>query len=203
MEGKSNMKIALFGKMRSGKDTVGQILTTEHGFKRFGFGDGIREIIEQYFPEAGAGGKPRKHYQHIGQELRELNPDVWINYLLRNVESCKLSNSICQTSSALKSGDWSRKPFNVVVTDGRQFNEATKLKEKGFLIVRVTTPEELRIERMKALGDVFTLEQLHHETELNVDLIQPDVELINDGSLQDLMVKVQQMLQDYRGYNLC
>ena len=46
------MKVALFGKMRSGKDTVGKILIDEYHFKRFAFGDGIGEIIEKYFPEA-------------------------------------------------------------------------------------------------------------------------------------------------------
>ena len=53
------MKIALFGKIRSGKDTVGKILIEEYGFNRFAFGDGIGEIIQKYFPEAWEGGKPR------------------------------------------------------------------------------------------------------------------------------------------------
>lgn len=182
------MKIALFGKIRSGKDTVGKILIDEHNFKRFAFGDGIGEIIEKYFPEAWAGGKPRKHYQFIGQQLRVLNPDVWIDYLLRKEQRFQ--------ELYRKSED---DELHVVVTDGRQLNEAERLKEEGFLIVRVTCPEEIRIERMMALGDVFKPEDLQHETELNVDRITPDIEIINDGTLVDLYIKVQQMIQDQRG----
>ena len=95
-------KVALFGKIRSGKDTVGKILIEEYGFQRVAFGDGIGEIIEKYFPEALEGGKPRKHYQHIGQQLRVLNQDVWINYLLKKVEKEELlqefNEDICFTT---------------------------------------------------------------------------------------------------------
>lgn len=178
------LKIALFGKIRGGKDTVGEILIKEHGFQRFAFGDGIGEIIQNYFPEAWAGGKPRKHYQHIGQELRKLNENVWINYLLRKVSYyAEDYEGLCG------------EPANIVITDGRQLNEALKMKEEGFLIVKVTCPEEIRIERMKALGDVFTSESLAHETELQVDLITPDVEIVNDGSIEDLKSKVKKMLR--------
>ena len=181
------MKVALFGKMRSGKDTVGKILIDEYHFKRFAFGDGIGEIIEKYFPEALAGGKPRKHYQHIGQELRVLNPDVWVNYLISNIKEFEL---VCKVFNM---------PEKVVITDGRQFNEAEKLREEGFLIIKVTTPEELRFKRMKELGDVFSPEQLNHETELQVDMIQADIEIINDGSLDDLRSKVQKIVTEYKG----
>lgn len=179
------MKVALFGKIRSGKDTVGKILIKEYGFQRFAFGDGIGEIIDKYFPEARVYGKPRKHYQHIGQKLRELNPNVWINYLLQTVWESGRASRV--------SGD----EFNVVITDGRQLNEAEKMKKEGYLIIKVTTPDELRVERMKALGDIFEPEDLQHETELQVDLIQPDVEIINDGSLEDLKDRVQAVLRAY------
>lgn len=184
------MKIALFGKIRSGKDTVGKILIDEYGFNRFAFGDGIGKIIKEYFPEAWAGGKPRKHYQYIGQQLRVLNEDIWINNLLRNVERADLIQNGLHISGRKKS-------FNVVVTDGRQLNEAKRLKEEGYLIVKVTTPDEIRIERMKALGDVFSPEDLQHETELQVDLIKPDVEIINDGTLMGLKYVVNRIVSEY------
>ena len=178
------MKIALFGKIRSGKDTVGKILIEEYGFNRFAFGDGIGEIIQKYFPEAWEGGKPRKHYQHIGQQLRVLNSDVWINYLLTKVKEGELNS--CQT--------WEQ--FNVVVTDGRQVNEAEKLRKEGYLIVRVTTDSAIRLARMKALGDVFNREDLLHETELNVDLIEPDVEIFNNGTYEELKDTIQKLIKD-------
>ena len=167
------MKIALFGKIRSGKDTVGKILIDEYGFNRVAFGDGIGEIITKYFPEAWEGGKPRRHYQFIGQQLRVLNEDVWINYLLKKAEVIE---------------------GNIVVTDGRQLNEAKRLKEEGYLIVRVTTNSDIRLARMKALGDVFNAEDLEHETELNVDLISTDVEIFNNGTLEELKDNIQNLV---------
>lgn len=181
------LNIALFGKIRSGKDSVGKILIEEHNFKRFAFGDGIGEIISKYFPEDWAGGKPRKHYQHVGQELRRLDENVWVNYLTRNVWESGRQYRI------------DGKEFNVVVTDGRQLNEAVKLKEEGFTIIKVTCPEEIRVARMKKLGDIFTPEQLNHETELQVDLIEPDIELINDGTIEELHNKVQKIITELRG----
>lgn len=181
------MKIALFGKIRSGKDTVGKILIKEHGFKRFAFGDGIGRIIEEYFPEAFADGKPRKYYQFIGQQLRVLNPDVWVNYLLSEVNQAETYN-----------WDVHGNGLNIVVTDGRQLNEAERLKKEGYLIIKVICPEDIRIKRMEALGDVYSPEDLQHETELQVDAITPDVEILNDGTLMDLYVKIQKLVQDYR-----
>ena len=185
------LKIAIFGKMRSGKDTVGKILIDEHGFKKFALGDGIGEIIVKYFPEAWADGKPRRHYQHIGQELRKLNPDVWVNYLLGRIkhhEHKVIAEGLCEKNKP-------KGKFNVVVTDGRQLNELERLRKEGFIIIKVTAPEELRLQRILESGDVFNPEVLHHETELQVDEVNPDIEIINDGTLEELKDKVQKMLQ--------
>ena len=183
------MKIAIFGKMRSGKNTVADILMEEYGFNQFAFGDGIGAIIDEYFPDARKSGKPREHYQHIGQQLRVLDEDVWVNCLLRRV---KLSERLHRNLVGMgtKEGE-----YKVVVTDGRQLNEAKKLKEAGYLIIKVTAPEEIRIERMKASGDNFTKEQLNHETELQVDLIESDIEIFNDGTPEELENMVKSIMR--------
>lgn len=181
------MKIALFGKMRSGKDTVGKILIDEYGFTRVAFGDGIKKIIDEYFPEAWENGKPRFHYLHIGQELRKLNPDVWVNSLLKRVEEIRLQNLLINGDST-----------SFVVTDGRQHNEAIKLKEQGYTIVLVETDETTRIERMIQAGDNFSMEMLRHDTELQVDLIDPDYIINNNGTLEDLLLKVRELVNELR-----
>lgn len=168
------MKIALFGKMRSGKNTVADILVKDYQFTEFAFATGIGNIIKEYFPKEWAKGKPRRHYQQIGQELRKLDKEVWINYLL---ESVKASGSEM-----------------VVVTDGRQQNEARRLREEGYTIIKVECPEEIRIQRIKDSGDVFTPEQLSHETELAVDTIEADYTIINDKSLAYLENEVMYLM---------
>lgn len=181
------MKVALFGKIRSGKDTVGEILINEYGCTRVAFGDGIKKIIDEFFPEAWDNGKPRHHYQFIGQKLRELNPDVWVNNLIKRAEDIRLQNLIYRGVST-----------SFVVTDGRQANEAVKLREQGYTIVVVETDETTRIERMRQAGDNFTLEMLRHETELQVDLIEPDYVINNNGTLEDLKNKVRELVNELR-----
>lgn len=181
------MKVALFGKIRSGKDTVGEILIKEYDCTRVAFGDGIKKIIDEFFPEAWDNGKPRHHYQFIGQKLRELNPDVWVNNLVKRAEDIRLQNLIYRDKNT-----------SFVVTDGRQANEAVKLKEQGYTIVLVETDETTRIERMRQAGDNFTLDMLRHETELQVDLIEPDYIINNNGTLEDLKNRVRELVNELR-----
>ncbi|ELU5588580.1 hypothetical protein SCB17_003103 [Clostridium perfringens] len=189
-----NIKIALFGKARSGKDTVGKILTGEKGFHRYAFGDEIGNIIRHYFPEVREHGKPRKYYQKIGQDFRELNPDVWINCLLRKVDvSLKLNAGVNQH---LRGQGKKEIPFNIVVTDGRQTNEADILRKNGFVIVKINCPEEIRLQRMKAMGDVFNPQDLYHDTELQVDKIEADYEIDNFGDLAETRKQLEAILQE-------
>lgn len=176
------MKVAIVGKIRSGKDTVGHMFIKEHGCFKLAFADGIGSVIRKYFPEAFKEGKPRRHYQHIGQEFRKLDPDVWIKDLTRTLTSLE-----------------ERGITNFVITDMRQVNEASYLKEKGFTIIKVETADEIRLERMNAEGDTFTLEDLNHETELQVDEIPYDYLIDNNTTLEDLRVQVDYIINEIKG----
>lgn len=181
------MKVALFGKTRAGKDSVGDLLVNEYGFSKMAVGDGIKKIIEEFFPEALDNGKPRYHYQFIGQQLRKLNPDVWINDMIRRSEYIRIQNLIYRGEIT-----------NFVVADGRQRNEVKKLREQGYTNVVMETDETIRIERMRQLGDKFSLEMLRHETELEVARIEPDYIINNNGTLEDLKIKVRELLNELR-----
>lgn len=174
------MKIILFGKIRSGKDTVGEMLIENYGFNRLAFGDEIGWIIKRYFPNAFDNGKPRHHYQFIGQQFRQLDADIWIKELLRKAEVLEHMTG---------------KPANIVVTDARQLNEAEKLKEQGYIVVKVVANDEIRIDRMKKAGDNFSPEMLEHETEKQVDLVQPDYVVPNNGTLEDLQENVDLLIE--------
>lgn len=175
------LKVALVGKARSGKDTLGEYLANNYTFKRFYFAQGIEEIINKYFPEAFEGGKPRKHYQHIGQELRALNSDVWINYLQRNVDQYLLENPNA----------------NVIVTDCRQANEEKVLREQGYLIVKVACDEQVRLDRILKSGEEFNPEIFYHNTERQTEVIVPHIHIQNDGTLEELHSAAEVVIQYY------
>lgn len=172
------MKIAVVGKMRSGKNTVADLLTEEYGFQQLAFADGITEIIKKYFPEAFTEGKPRGHYQHIGQGMRELNPNVWINHVNRRVTNILCDGYMCGVEP------------NVIVTDCRQKNEEMYLRRNGFKIIKVEADDQLRLQRIASAGEYVTPEQFNHDTERQVELIEADYLIDNNGTYEELKQEV-------------
>lgn len=171
------MKIAIIGKMRSGKDTAGDYLVDLHDFKRFAFGDEIGRIIKRYFPQAHDNGKPRHHYQLIGQTFRQLDPDVWINALDTDLFFRSTKND------------------NVVITDVRQQNEVEYLKSKGFVILKIETDEPIRLQRIANEGDRFDPKTLQHETETAVDNLPYDYLIKNNGTPVSFLYKIEGLVE--------
>ena len=162
------IRIALVGKMRSGKDTVADILMDLDEFQRVKFSKGIGEIIDNYLPNANANGKNRMIYQSIGQGMRSLDPMVWINYSFSNI-------------------DWNK---NIIVTDLRQRNEYQFLKSNDFFIVKINSDEHNRIDRMNIDKDVFTEREMQHETEDSIDEYDVDLTIDNDSTIEELTLKL-------------
>lgn len=164
-------KIAVLGQMRAGKDTVAEILKEKELFIELKFSDGISAIIRTYFPEAEQFGKPRQHYQHIGQSLRQLDEDVWINRLDKKLKALSTERS-------------------VIVTDVRQENEVKYLKEQGFTLIKVIADDSVRIQRIEAEGDVFNPSMFEHETEQGILQYDCDFLINNSGSFTELQEQV-------------
>ncbi|MBC9785928.1 hypothetical protein H1S01_15690 [Heliobacterium chlorum] len=173
------VKIALTGRMRSGKDLIADYLIEKHGFKRFAFGDGVRMVSRILYPQIEIeGGKHRSLYQDVGQSLRRNDPDVWVRYLLRQMVS--------ETNPT----------DSIVISDLRQPNEYAALVTEGFTIVRVNSTEDNRTARMKALGDVFTAEDVNHETESHIERYVVDFEITNNSNRRRLFEQVETVLSN-------
>ncbi|MDQ0976662.1 dephospho-CoA kinase [Neobacillus niacini] len=176
------MRIAITGKMRSGKNTVADYFLIHKAFRSMAFGEGIKEVIQLYFPELLLQGKPRKLYQAIGQLFREFNPDIWVEILDRRLD---------QITTWF--GD---ENIDIVVTDLRQENEYKYLKEQGFIIIKVEAEDELRIERIKQSGDTFDHEDFYHETELSVDALGFDYLITNNTTIEDLNEQIKFIINE-------
>lgn len=130
------MKIALIGLSRSGKDTVAEYLVKKYGMRNYKLSCGITEIIKKYFPsDLEKGVKLRGHYIKIGQTLRELDEDVWVNYTLNKINYL-----------------WGNLE-NLVISDVRQENEFLRLREEGFKFIYVHCDDEIRYKRIKEKGE--------------------------------------------------
>lgn len=174
------MKIALCGKMRSGKDVFADILTETYGFKKFKFSSGIKAIIDAFL-DNGELVKVREYYQHIGQGMRMLDENVWVDHTMKYLKDY------------LRVVDYDA---DIVISDLRQYNEYKRLREEGFIIIKVEADEDLRIERAVNKGDYFDKESLYHETELSVDDIPYDYVIQNNGTLEEFKKGVELLMLD-------
>jgi len=109
------VRIALTGKAGSGKTTIAEYLEKNLGFKRYSFAAALKDIArELFFMED----KNRALLQGIGDKMRDLDPHVWVRYVVTRVEE--------------EGHD------DVVIDDLRYINEALWLRAHNFVIIRLT-----------------------------------------------------------------
>jgi hypothetical protein len=132
------------------------------------------------YPDQMRDCKPRSLLQGVGQSLRLYDENVWINRTLTEIEVQRQLGVV----------------DNVVISDVRQPNEVAKLQELGFVLIRINTQNEIRIERMQASGDSFKPEDLTHETESNIDLYPVNYEVYNTGGFVNLYYQLDYVMAD-------
>jgi dephospho-CoA kinase len=176
------MKIAVVGKMRSGKDTLARFFEENDDAYKMAFGDGIKRVCALLFPVQVAQGKPRELYQEVGQYFRTIDPLVWIKYLDNNMEIHKLYGQ-----------------ENFVISDVRQMNEYEYLKAEGFTIIKVEAEDEIRKKRIIASGDQFEEKHFYHETELTVDTLPYDYLVTNNDTYDSFLDQIKYVYNDLKG----
>jgi dephospho-CoA kinase len=181
----SVVKIALCGKLRSGKDTAANHLYIRHGFDRVAFGDALKRNAHAVFPWISDGTKPRALYQQYGQLMREIDPDVWIKHAEMAVKGT-IDFRVSMGEEAI----------GIVITDLRQPNEYEWARANGYTIIRVTAPDEVRIGRAIKAGDDFNVHDLAHSTELEVDNFDVDYTVENNGTVDELKAKIDAVLEE-------
>lgn len=185
--------IAITGELRSGKDKAAEYLARQYGYTPFAFGDELKRYYHELFGPSDT--KPRKGYQTFGQFCRELDSEIWVRKCFANIEARRAAfakmHSLIYVKPPLK-----LKPFRAVISDLRQPNEYEALKSAGYVIIRVTAPEALRIDRAIKSGDTFNLRDLTHDTESHARSFDVDYEIVNDGTLAELYAKVDEVIRN-------
>ena len=182
----NTVKIALTGKMRSGKSTVALYLVEKYGFKRFSFAEKLKKHANEIFGEQA---NPRKLYQWFGQTMRQYDPDIWVRKCFESIEMSRLVHETYYIEGV-------NGPFRVVIDDLRQQNEYERCRSEGFIIVRVTAPEEIRIDRLIDSGEEYDDATFYHETEMYVDNFVADYEIRNDGDFNSLHAQVDAIMRE-------
>jgi len=180
------IKLAFCGKMRSGKSSLENYASVFYDFQTFALATEGKALVHQLFPDLPANPKPRKYYQEIIDGMTKFPvegaSDIWIDAELRKIDRY-IDRRCCKES-------------RVLITDLRKQREYERLKAEGFVLIRITAPDHVRIERAKAAGDAFSAEDLAHSTELAVDDFEVDYEIVNDGALVDLYEKFDAVMAE-------
>ncbi|MCG7407716.1 adenylate kinase [Paenibacillus sp. ACRRX] len=147
----------------------------------------MRRYANELFGIHG-GGKRRELYQWFGQAMRERDPDIWVRKCFDSIETYR-------SFSAADYYMYGEKTERAVISDLRQPSEYDRCRTEGFVIIRVTAPDGIRIQRAIESGDKFDYADLVHETESHVDSFVVDYEIINDGTLDQLHSQIDSFME--------
>jgi dephospho-CoA kinase len=158
--------LAFAGKQGSGKTHLAKSFELL-GWSRVSIAAPIKDLVGMAYPNQpkdapalirGEQRTVREVYQEVGRSLREsISADFWFNIALNRINEQR------------------HKGRFVVVDDVRTPLECEMLRANGFTIVRLNVPDEVRAERIGGIiggGDY---------TEKGVDMLDPDVELSQEG----------------------
>jgi len=170
------MKIAISGKMCSGKSFITNLLIkhfekeNKH-FKKLSFADDVYKIARELFNMKT---KNRQLLQSIGTKMREIDPDIWAKSTTQRSQNHKF----------------------VIIDDLRFPNELHYLKLNNFIIIRLNISKEEQIKRLKeTYPDTYHqhIKNLNHQSETSLDTVSNDkfdiVFNINDNTNSETIFK--------------
>ncbi|MFD1444296.1 nucleoside/nucleotide kinase family protein [Thermoactinomyces vulgaris] len=192
------IKIGLVGEAASGKDTAAAYFCANYGLKRFALADrmkyyfGLAKGYTGSYDEIVAkvnAKKDRAGLISYGQACRDaFGADVWIEEMFADIDNY-------ERKYYSEHGEHSP---GYIVTDVRQQNEYAALKDRGFVIVRISAPLEVRIERMKARGDDFDPSFMRHHTETFAQTVEPDFEVENGSKWANLAHQCDYIIRELK-----
>lgn len=168
------MKIAVYGKIRCGKSTVCDYISSNMDCEIIEFSDSLQEVVDVIYPEK-RGTKDRGTLIGVGQHLRKYDEDIWVNTVKHKVLNSKAPN--------------------ILVCGVRQQNEYDMLKELGFTFIEVFSTEETRLERCFQSGDSFNPELLKDDTESKMSAFKCNYFILNEGTTEELIEATDQIIE--------
>ncbi|WP_251153769.1 hypothetical protein [Cellulosimicrobium sp. Marseille-Q4280] len=179
----STLIVGVSGKKRAGKDSIAELLTSEHGYTRVAFADAVREVLYETNPMLWSlrwawrtlRGNPMRVAELVdtlGWEQAKAQPEVrrLLQRLATEAARKVLGPSIWVTTGMAKAAEVDGP---VVITDVRFPNEVAAIRAAGGILIRVNRPSIVSTDT--------------HESEVALDGYDGfDAVLTNDSTVADL-----------------
>lgn len=143
------MKIALSGKIGSGKSHLASLFQGAYGGERLSFADPVKDMFEKHEKVSLMFKSKRDYCQALGHGLREWNHGVWVDIMVDRLS--RLRSDIA------------------IIDDVRYPNELEALEEMGFKVIRVVNRETDRLKHISERDRGATVQSLVHPGELALD----------------------------------
>jgi len=140
------MKVAICGKMCSGKSTLANhIMRTFSGYQKYSFGQRVKELCSDLF---GMRSKDRPLLIQFANSMRDIDENVWINQVLQETRGKK----------------------DCIIDDVRYQNEVDALIQDGWKLIQLHVPYDIQKKRiMRIYPDNYQdhLDASNHISEAN------------------------------------
>lgn len=188
------IKIALIGKARSGKDTFAnnlshamyELLDVPDYFNdsQYSFAEELKNIVGKLFPNVE---KDREKLVAVGEFMRSLDPDVWVKQLEENYSEVKEFNF-----EEIQRTQGNAVPTLSIITDVRRENEAQWALDNGFTLIYVSAFEAYRQGR-SSLQDIMQARPVDDEVDKVIETFDP-LEVKNNGTEEELYAKAESLI---------
>lgn len=175
--------IAICGPKRAGKDTIADRIISKHNYEKIKIAEPLKQVVKTMFgftdDQVGETDEkdiidprwditPRKALQFFGTEVMQYK----ILELLPTVGRKFWINALIAKME--------NKPCNYIISDLRFIHEYEELSKKGVFVIKVVRPSN-------NTSDTHTSEEEYKK-------IPEDLLIINDGSIEDMLIKLDDSL---------
>lgn len=147
------MKIAITGKICSGKSTLANKLKNILKLEKYSFADNVKKYAKEIFEMKY---KDRKLIQDFAEKMKEIDNNIWIKQLDKEIKD----------------------KVHIVIDDLRFENEYNYLKKNNYYIIKLVIDKNQQIKRIEDLYKDKApehLERLEHISECNIDKLNADL----------------------------
>ena len=168
------MKIAISGKIASGKTTTANLIKEYFpDAVVLSFAKRLKELASELL-DYNENNKDRKKLQELGIAIRNIDKDAWIKSLDKRSKLYK----------------------NIIIDDLRMENEYKYVKEQGYIIIRLNVSKEMQIQRIKRLypnNYEEHINRLNHITETELDNHNFDY-VFNSDDIEQFINNIKEIL---------